>query len=151
MNKYIEVKLPPFQEMKKIIFDKDNISDVPKIAGIYFLFHKELKYVGMASNLYNRICWHKTYSTKIFSEIFYIEVPDRLERKLIERYCIETFKPVLNGNNTLISKCESWFETKQFLVCPDRNLVMSKPEAGGILKDIYIIRENGEIFSGGKW
>src|SRR4030042_1397338 len=58
-NKYIEVKIPPFQEMKKIIFDKDNISDVPKIAGIYFLFHKELKYVGMASNLYNRICWHK--------------------------------------------------------------------------------------------
>lgn len=78
MNKYIEIKLPSFQEMNKINCFKGNIGSVPKIAGVYFLFYKELKYVGITDNLNKRICWHKMHSTKIFSEIYYIEVLDEI-------------------------------------------------------------------------
>lgn len=150
-GKYIEFKIPPFNEMEKIIFNKDDISNIPKVAGIYFLFDKELKYVGMTNNLYKRICWHKIYSNKIFSEICYIEVPNKFERKLIEKYCIETFKPILNGINTDKSTDSFWYETKDMLVCPSRNVCMSKPKEGDVFNNVRIIRKNGEIFGEGIW
>jgi hypothetical protein len=147
-NEFVEIRLPQFNEMEKIQLDKINaLSD--GIKAVYFLLqNKCIMYVGITNNLKKRISCHK--ELKRFNEIYYIKVDSRLEREIIERYCISKFKPILNGLGNE-KQYPFGYEKNNLIVYPAENTCISTPEKGTILKNVKIIRENGETFIGGIW
>ena len=105
---YVDGLIP---ETKSITWNERKT--VTRESGLYFIFNKDLVYIGETSNLHNRISSHeKGNASKLRSKIqdytkqdpeLYLEkctlktIPIKLGRLEIEKYLIKKYNPVFNN------------------------------------------------------
>jgi excinuclease UvrABC nuclease subunit len=78
---------------KRFYLDKNNISNLPDEAGVYFLYQEGniLVYIGKATSLRNRVLQHEEEKEfcRIGYEIVHYSRARQLEKELIELYLRE--------------------------------------------------------------